>query len=110
MQFDLADRIIRQFTQEGETVFDPFMGIGTVPARAIKLKRKGYGIELSHGYYLDAVMYCKAAEQKANMPGLFDFLEVEEIGTGNHRMSDDELRVMGEQDRAKELALETRPK
>jgi DNA modification methylase len=77
MQFDLADRIIRQFTQEGETVFDPFMGIGTVPARAIRQKRKAIGIELSHGYFLDAVMYCKAEEQKVNMPSLFDLLEPE---------------------------------
>jgi len=78
MQFDLADRVIRQFTQEGETVFDPFMGIGTVPARAIRQKRKAIGIELSHGYFLDAVMYCRAEEQKINMPSLFDLLETEQ--------------------------------
>ena len=79
MQFDLADRVIRQFTQEGETVFDPFMGIGTVPCRAIRQKRKAIGIELSHGYFLDAVMYCRAEEQKANMPSLFDLLEAEDV-------------------------------
>jgi len=28
MQFDLIDRAVRQFTMPGETVFDPFLGIG----------------------------------------------------------------------------------
>ena len=77
MQFDLADRIIRQFTQPGEIVFDPFMGIGTVPARAIKQKRIGWGCELSHGYYLDALLYCRAEEAKASIPSLFDLWEEE---------------------------------
>jgi DNA modification methylase len=77
MQFDLADRIIRQFTQPGEIVFDPFMGIGTVPARAIKAKRIGWGCELSHGYYMDALLYARAEEAKASMPTLFDLWEEE---------------------------------
>jgi DNA methylase len=78
MQFDLVDRLVRQFTMEGETVFDPFMGIGSVPYRSIQMKRKAIGIELSHGYFLDGVMYCKNAEAKVNMPSLFDLLEEEE--------------------------------
>jgi hypothetical protein len=31
LQFDIVDRLIRQFSMEGETVFDPFAGVGTVP-------------------------------------------------------------------------------
>jgi DNA modification methylase len=77
MQFDLADRVIAQFTMEGETVFDPFAGLGTVVYRGIKAKRKGIGVELSVKYFLDAVAYCKAAEQEAAVPGLFDAIEVE---------------------------------
>ena len=34
MQFDIADRVINQFSQPGEVVFDPFVGIGTVVQRA----------------------------------------------------------------------------
>ena len=45
--------------------------------RAIKAKRKGYGIELSHGYYLDALLYARAEEQKASIPSLFDLWEEE---------------------------------
>lgn len=77
MQFDLADRAIAQYTMEGETVFDPFAGIGTVPLRALKLKRQGFGIELAEGYFRDAVYYCQAAEREADSPTLFDLVEAE---------------------------------
>lgn len=73
LQFDICDRVIRQFSMEGETVFDPFVGIGTVVRQALLMKRKGIGVELSPGYFLDAVAYCRAAEQQAAIPSLFDF-------------------------------------
>jgi DNA modification methylase len=76
MQFDLADRVIAQFSRPGETVFDPFAGIGTCPMRAVKLGRFGLGIELSERYFVDAVYYCREAERGRNVPALFD-LEVE---------------------------------
>jgi len=75
MQFDIADRCITQYTMEGETVFDPFSGIGTVPLRALRLKRKGFGIELAAGYFRDAVHYCQAEEKEADSPTLFDLVE-----------------------------------
>jgi len=78
MQFDIADRIIEQLTMPGETVLDPFAGIGTVPLRAIELGRRGIGIELSTPYYLDAAGYCKLAEYKKTVPSLFDTIELSE--------------------------------
>jgi DNA modification methylase len=72
MQFDIADRAITQYTQPGETVFDPFAGIGSVPYRALLMKRKGIGIELSKTYWLDGLGYLKMAENKINTPTLFD--------------------------------------
>ena len=47
----------------------------TVPERAVKLGRRGYGIELSVDYFRDGVSYLKAAEEKVSMPTLFDFME-----------------------------------
>lgn len=85
MQFDLADRIIEQFSNAGDVVFDPFAGIGTVPYRAILQGRYGMGIELSHSYFLDAATYCKAAEDKVQMPSLFDTCDnVENIVEVSH--------------------------
>jgi hypothetical protein len=80
MQFDLADRVIAQMSMEGETVFDPFSGLGTVPYRAVKLKRRGMGVELNPRYFLDACNYLKAAEQEMAMPSLFDTFPVEQKG------------------------------
>jgi DNA modification methylase len=75
MQFDIADRVIVQLSQEGETVLDPFGGLMTVPYRAVLLKRYGIGIELAKGYYLDGAAYCAAAERQMNMPTLFDIID-----------------------------------
>jgi hypothetical protein len=74
MQFDLADRAIAQFSQPGEVVLDPFSGLGTVPLRAIKQRRRGLGIELSPAYFKDACFYCEAAERQMATPSLFDML------------------------------------
>lgn len=77
MQFDIADRTIERLTMPGETVLDPFGGLMTVPYRAVLKNRRGVGIELNPQYFFDGVGYCKAAEQKAAMPGLFDLLDSE---------------------------------
>ena len=71
LQFDLVDRLINQHSMEGELVFDPFAGLGTVPYRAIKLRRRGRGCELSHPYWLDSVAYCEAQAREMDMPDLF---------------------------------------
>jgi DNA modification methylase len=72
MQFDIADRAIIQFTEPGETVYDPFGGLMTVPYRALKLKRKGRAAELNNGYFLDGCKYLEMAEREMNTPTLFD--------------------------------------
>jgi hypothetical protein len=78
LQFDIADRLIVQFSMKGETVLDPFAGLGTVPMRAIKLARRGLGVELNRAYWLDAVAYCKAAEREISTPTLFDLIDEEQ--------------------------------
>lgn len=75
MQFDIADRLIERFTNPGETVYDPFGGIGSVPYRAILKGRKALACELSSRYFMDAVHYLQSAEREMSMPSLFDTLE-----------------------------------
>lgn len=79
MQFDLADRVIAQFSNPGDVVFDPFGGLGTVPYRAIKAGRYGYMTELSAPYFADAVGYLAAMEREMAIPTLFDFMDAEEL-------------------------------
>jgi DNA modification methylase len=76
LQFDIVDRLIEQHSMPGELVFDPFGGLGTVPYCALKLKRRGYAVELNPAYYLDMAAYCAAAARELSMPGLFDALDV----------------------------------
>jgi DNA modification methylase len=77
LQFDICDRVIAQKSMPGEVVLDPFGGLMTVPVRAVRLGRRGIGIELNRNYYLDGAAYCQAAEMKALSPTLFDLAELE---------------------------------
>jgi hypothetical protein len=57
-------------------VFDPFAGIGTVPYCALKLGRRGCGVELSPDYFVSAAKTCALAEaESAPCPTLFDAIE-----------------------------------
>ena len=84
LQFNIVDRLIERFSNEGDVVFDPFAGIMTVPYRAILKGRYGRGVELNPEYFLDGISYLRAAEQKVSAPSLFDFIgacmEQEAIG------------------------------
>ena len=76
LQIDIVDRLIRRYSNEGDLVFDPFGGLGTVPKRSMALGRRGLAVELNAGYFLDGVTYCQAEERKVSMPTLFDDLQV----------------------------------
>jgi hypothetical protein len=73
LQQDIIERIINRYSNPGEVVFDPFAGLFSVPYAAIKLGRKGSGIELNADYFRDGIGYCQAAEFEIDVPTLFDF-------------------------------------
>ncbi len=75
LQIDIVDRIINRYSNPGEIVFDPFAGLFTVPVEALKLRRKGWGVELNADYFRDGISYLQAAQAKRDMPTLFDFIE-----------------------------------
>ncbi|MCH4893984.1 DNA methylase N-4 [Sphingomonas sp. SFZ2018-12] len=74
LQFDIVDRLIDRFSMKGETVFDPFAGLGTVPLRAIEKGRRGCGSELNPDYFEFACRYLADAERAAGTPTLFDLI------------------------------------
>lgn len=78
LPFDIVDRVIERFSNPGDTVFDPFGGIGTVPYRAILKGRRGLATELSPRYFADAAHWCQAAEREMSIPDLFASLEAAE--------------------------------
>ena len=74
LQIDLVDRLINRYSNPGETVYDPFGGLMTVPVRAVELGREGIGCELNAGYFRDGVGYLEEADAKRDIPTLFDFV------------------------------------
>lgn len=61
LQLDVITRAIELWSNPGETVLTPFMGVGSEVFGAVVNKRKGVGIELKTAYYRQAVANCKAA-------------------------------------------------
>ena len=74
----IVERAIAQLSNPDDLVFDPFGGLMTVPYCALKLGRRGMGVELNPGYFLDGVAHCKSMEAKRSTPGLFDYVGVRE--------------------------------
>lgn len=74
LPFDIVERTIRLYSNEGDIVFDPFAGLFTVPYTAIKMGRFGHGVELNQEYFEAGVHYCKLAEEQKLAPTLFDYL------------------------------------
>ncbi len=74
LQIDIVTRLINEYSNPGEVVLDPFGGLMTVPCEAVKLGRKGIGVELNSGYFADGVAYLEAADAQANAPTLFDLI------------------------------------
>lgn len=74
LQIEIVERIINRYSNEGDLVLDPFGGLMTVPVWAVKMNRRGYGIELNSDYFRDGVGYLRAAEEKRGAPTLFDFI------------------------------------
>lgn len=57
MKQEVADWFIEKFTQPGDLIFDPFMGVGTTAIACIKYGRDYLGFEISP-------KYCGMAEQR----------------------------------------------
>ncbi|MBQ6570643.1 MAG: DNA methylase N-4 [Clostridia bacterium] len=76
LQLDIVERIINRYSNEGDVVFDPFGGIMTVPYMALKMRRKGYGVELNPDYFRDGIGYLREVEAEQDVPTLFDFMEI----------------------------------
>lgn len=70
--FDKVDRCIELYSNEDETVGEPFGGLGTTGVRAIKKKRKAFVTELSETYSACSAVYLRETEEKREVPTLFD--------------------------------------
>lgn len=71
LQLDTIRRAIHLWSNEGDTVLTPFLGIGSEVYEAIRLKRYGIGFELKDSYFAEAVKNCKAMEFESAQRLLF---------------------------------------
>lgn len=71
LQLDTIERSLHLWTNEGDTVYTPFLGIGSELYQALKMKRKGLGGELKTSYFDLAAKNCKNAELANGQQMLF---------------------------------------
>jgi len=69
LQLDVIERCIQLWSNPGDIVFTPFLGIGSEVYSAVELGRKGVGIELKPSYFRQAVR--NIADVKQNQDTLF---------------------------------------
>ena len=77
LPFDIVERTIRLYSNEGGLVGDPFGGLMTVAERAIRMGRRAWTSELNSEYFAAGTQYCQAAETAVSAPTLFDLMNMQ---------------------------------
>jgi DNA modification methylase len=70
LQLDVINRLLRLWSKKGDTVFSPFMGIGSEGYCAVKQGRRFIGSELKEAYWRQACKFLTRAEEESRT--LFD--------------------------------------
>ena len=101
LQIDIVERLINRYSNPGETVYDPFGGLMTVPVTAVKMGRYGIGCELNADYFRDGVGYLEQADCSGDTFTMFDLMketepESEEPAPQDNREQADVFDLMEE--------------
>lgn len=70
LQLEIIKRCIELWTNPNDIVLDPFAGIGSTPYVALRMGRRGLGIELKESYYKQAVINCTDALEEPRIEDL----------------------------------------
>lgn len=62
LQLDVIDRLVELYSNPGEVVLTPFMGVGSEVYSPVSLGRKAIGIELKDSYFKQAIFNTKEAK------------------------------------------------
>lgn len=81
LQLEVIRRLVKLYTNPGDIVLDPFMGIGSTAFVALEQGRRARGFELKESYWRQALKNAAKARQaiapaSSLTPGLFDALDV----------------------------------
>ena len=64
LQLDVIDRIVELYSNPGEVVLTPFMGVGSEVFSPVSLGRKGLGIELKESYFKQAIQNMESCKNR----------------------------------------------
>ena len=64
LQLDVIERCIHLWSNPGDTVFTPFLGIGSEVFGAVEMGRYGLGVELKASYFRQAVKNLEGASRR----------------------------------------------
>ena len=64
LQLDVIDRCVQLWSNPGEVVLTPFMGVGSEVYSPVSMGRKGIGIELKDSYFKQSILNMKDAESR----------------------------------------------
>lgn len=64
LQLDVIDRIVELYSNKGEVVLTPYMGVGSEVYSPVSMGRKGIGVELKTSYYKQAVKNLAEAKDR----------------------------------------------
>ena len=71
LQLDVIDRALVLWSNPGETVLTPFMGVGSEVYSAVAAGRRGIGVELKPSYFRQAVKNIESAHAPGEVAPLF---------------------------------------
>ena len=83
LQLEVIQRCIELWTNPNDIVLDPFAGIGSVPYTAVKMGRRGIGVELKESYYKQAVSNLDVAVKGNVMECPVGQMSIEDFLTAN---------------------------
>lgn len=81
LQLEVIRRCIRLYTNAGDTVIDPFMGIGSTAWVAIEQGRHAVGFELKTSYWEQAVRNIEKALEKRRTESFLPLFDVAEASS-----------------------------
>lgn len=64
LQLDVIDRLVYMYSNKGDTVLTPFMGVGSEVYSPVSMGRKSIGIELKDSYFKQAVLNLKESKKR----------------------------------------------
>lgn len=73
LQLDVIERCLQLWSNEGDTVLTPFLGIGSEAYQSLLMNRKAIGVELKESYFNQAIKNVEMALSERKQSSLFEY-------------------------------------